>query len=199
MVAILFIVLFILQLISFYLIILLNSKVARFKDLEIRQDQVIREMDDSIGAYLMEMKEENDRLIKELSLVQQVPQSASIIENAVVTNQQPQASVIPETEKGLESILFKERVSEQLELPQKTFIPKNFAANAYNKQKAPSEQVLNQVSPAEQVKKEEAYPHLSPFEREVVMLHKEGKSIEEIAKKTQKGKTEIELLIKFHS
>ncbi|WP_332648353.1 hypothetical protein [Lysinibacillus sp. 54212] len=195
---ILLIVLFILQLISFYLIILLNSKIARFKDLEIRQDQVIREMDNSIGAYLMELKEENDRLIKELSKVQQAPTSSTSFQQPVV-EELPKPSAVQGINTGLESVLLKGKEPAQLELTHKTLIPKTFAANAYNKQQGPTDQLSNKELPVEQKEQDDQFTNLSLFEREVIRLHKEGKTIEEIAKKTQKGKTEIELLIKFHS
>ncbi len=45
---------------------------------------------------------------------------------------------------------------------------------------------------------ESEVPPLS-FEQQVLKLHNEGKNIEEIAKLTNKGKTEIELLLKFHT
>lgn len=35
-------------------------------------------------------------------------------------------------------------------------------------------------------------------EQQALELTKQGKSVEEIAKQLQKGKTEIELLLKFH-
>ena len=77
-------------------------------------------------------------------------------------------------------------------------IPKKIATNAYKKQnsvaasaKKVSEDVVEDVKPVDQV--------LKTFEQEVVQYYKSGLTIEEIAKKTQKGKTEIELLIKFHA
>ena len=57
----------VLQLLSFYFIILLNMKLSKFKDLERKQEQLMREMDDAVGVYLLEMREENNRLIEELS------------------------------------------------------------------------------------------------------------------------------------
>ena len=71
MTTILIAVLFFLQLISFYFLIILNTKLAKFKDLEKKQERLMREMDDTISVYLAEMKDENDRLIKELQSVSQ--------------------------------------------------------------------------------------------------------------------------------
>ena len=56
--------LFILQLISFYFMALLYMKVSKFNNLEKKQEKLMAEMDDAIGAYLSELKEENERLIQ---------------------------------------------------------------------------------------------------------------------------------------
>ena len=60
------IVLFLLQIMSFYFIALLNMKLSKYKDIEDRQKQTMREIEDSFSAYLAEMKDENDRLLYEL-------------------------------------------------------------------------------------------------------------------------------------
>ena len=65
--------LFIIQIISFYFLALLYTKVTKFDDLEKKQRKLMAEMDNSIGAYLSELKDENERLIEQLTVhVQQV-------------------------------------------------------------------------------------------------------------------------------
>ena len=59
--------LFILQIISFYFIALLYTKLSKFQDLERKQENIMNEMENSFSAYLAEMKDENDRLLAELS------------------------------------------------------------------------------------------------------------------------------------
>lgn len=66
MTSIILVILFLLQLVSFYLIALLYAKLNKFKDMEKKQEQVLNEIDDSFGAYIAEMKDENDRLLQEL-------------------------------------------------------------------------------------------------------------------------------------
>ena len=212
MVSIILIVLFICQLLSFFLIMILNSKLAKFKDLEARQEKIIREMDDAIGAYLMEMKEENNRLIEELTATKQA--HAMKVELQPVVQQQfdIKQSMIQETIENVEDLLYAqeqpsaESISDRMaqSTKQKPFVPIAFATNAYNKQKEQSNTEVASV-PAEFSEddtdsfiEENASPELAPFERKVVVMHQAGKTIEEIAKETQKGKTEIELLIKFH-
>lgn len=169
MVSIVLMALVISQLISFFLIILLNMKVSKFKDIEARQAQVIREMDDAIGMYLMDMKEENDRLIRELSQIEPMELRSTFIKEQKVNT---------------------ERV-----MPPKTIVPISLAANVYNKQKP----LMAEVQPIEKVEDTVVEKQLAPFEQQVLQLHAQGLSIKDIAKQTQKGKTEIELLIKFHS
>ena len=209
MVSIIVIVLFICQLFSFFLIMILNSKLAKFKDLEARQQKIIREMDDAIGAYLMEMKEENNRLIEELTVTKQPHDVKSERQHDV----QQQADIKqPKTQEMIEDVLYAqgqpsaESVSEHViqSTTQKPLVPVTFATNAYNKQKEHSYTELASA-PVELMKDnpdtfivESKLSALAPFEHRVVEMYRTGKKIEDIAKETQKGKTEIELLIKFH-
>ena len=190
------IILVILQLISFYLIVILNTKIAKFKDLEKRQDQLIREMDDAISLYLVEMKEENDRLISELSSIKQTELKKNDIKEQKV------AMINLEDEQKKAEIIIEESKSKEIEdtdiLPPKAFVPKKMATNAYKQQRTASE--MPSVSQKEQnttVKEDKST--LPTLEQNVLTLYRQGKSIDEIAKITQKGKTEIELLIKFHA
>ena len=68
MTTIILVVLFISQLLTFYFLVILNSKLSKYKEIEKKQEAIIRDMDDAISAYLVEVKDENDRLIKELTL-----------------------------------------------------------------------------------------------------------------------------------
>lgn len=194
MVSIILAVLFISQLLSFFFIILLNSKLAKFKDLEQRQERITKELDDAIGLYLMEMKEENDRLIQELTAVKQPS-----VEGKHFAEEENGDQLIENSVASSEPDLLPESNAAQ----QRKYVPLAFAANAYNKQKQhdaiedkPAEQKLEKALP---LKKQEEQAYLTSFDEEVVEMYRAGKTIEEIAKKTQKGKTEIELLLKFHT
>lgn len=66
MTTIIIIGLFLLQIISFYFIALLNMKLSKYKDLEDRQEQTMKEIENSFSAYLADMQDENDRLLNEL-------------------------------------------------------------------------------------------------------------------------------------
>ncbi|MER2116076.1 MAG: hypothetical protein ABS904_09920, partial [Solibacillus isronensis] len=71
------ITLFLIQMITIFVIVLLYSKLSKFQNLEKRQNELINEMDNAISVYLMEMKEENDRLISELKKPNVVQKAAS--------------------------------------------------------------------------------------------------------------------------
>ncbi|RUL55779.1 hypothetical protein [Lysinibacillus antri] len=190
MTSFLIIILIIAQLISFYLIILLNTKIAKFKQLEIKQDKLIREMDDAISAYLIEMREENDRLIKELSNVKktEIKQPIENEDKLVTLDRETVNHSIPSPKEDFPIADFGYQ-SRQI-------LPKSMVKKAYQQQNPTVENTPTiDVSPA----KQKDISTLSTFEQKVIQLHNEGNTIEQIAKITQKGKTEIELLLKFHS
>lgn len=195
MVPLLFILLIISQLICFYFIILLNTKVAKFKDLEVRQDKLMREMDDAIGVYLMEMREENDRLIKELSVTNTAFKNNDTKKlNMTILNEAKTSSI---------NVTKEENDEKELLIKSKSIVPKNIAKNAYNRQKEniqsqKSSKTSTPIRKPDLAQKEKSTSVELAFEQQVLKLHSEGKTVEEIAKITQKGKTEIELLIKFH-
>jgi len=191
MTTILIAVLFFLQLISFYFLIILNTKLAKFKDLEKKQERLMREMDDTISVYLAEMKDENDRLIKELQSVSQSEIAASSLlqtEQYMTPQEQPTLPVVHEV---------KSDSSLSLEKDARIYVPKNIVANAYSRQQHTSSKMVKTASPLKVEEQKEAEKLLT-VEQQALELAKQGKSPEEIAKQLQKGKTEIELLLKFH-
>lgn len=72
MTSLVIIFLIIAQCLSFYFIVLLNLKITRLKEIEEKQKQLKDDMDDAIGVYLAEMKDENDRLIQEIKNIKKV-------------------------------------------------------------------------------------------------------------------------------
>ena len=163
--------------------------MAKFKDLEIRQDKLIREMDDAISVYLIEMREENDRLIKELSNVKHTD-----FNNNGAFDKQNVAKI--QEELTFTSIQ-NDSKPEDIAIESKPFVPKNVVKNAYNQYR--NLNIPPNTDNEVKEKEPEDTTEVLTFEQQVLKLHKEGKSIDEIAKITQKGKTEIELFIKFHA
>ncbi|AYC29267.1 hypothetical protein [Paenisporosarcina cavernae] len=157
--------LFILQIVAFYFIVMLYMKNTKLQEIERNQQKLLQEMEDSISLYLQDIQEENDRLIREWKAAQ-IKEDAS-------------------KEKDELSIQKKERQpipSEEIPKVQIT-TPKAKAAGAYK-------QALLTSNPVS--------PELESEEQTVHRLANEGKTAETIAKQLGKGKTEIELLLKFN-
>lgn len=161
----------------------------------------MREMDDTISLYLADMKDENDRLIQEMQRV-----SKSEIQNAV----KQEEPIVRQKEQEQPPSLTKEEStgdgSVSLDNEPRVYVPKNIVANAYSRQqqtgakndanKTEAKVAQSAQQPTDATKKEEAKP--LTIEQQAIELAKQGKTTEEIAKQLQKGKTEIELLLKFH-
>lgn len=158
--------LFITQLISFYFLALLNAKVSKFDDLEKRQTTLMREMDDSIGVYLSELKDENDRLIQQLATREE--KRVDPVKEVPIQREKKQAIV--EENKGIETLI---------NIPK---MPVNLVLKSYGAAQKPNE---------------EAIPEVLDDKARAIQLHDAGHTIEEIAKTLGKGKTEVELVLKF--
>lgn len=144
--------LFILQIITFYFLALLYTKSSKYDDLEKKQQTMMREMDDSIGLYLSELKDENDRLIEKLS--KRVDKEENTVSPKPIVEKSPEVK-----------------------------IPVNLALKSYQA----TNNYRNKPEPVEE-----------PDERtKIIRLHEAGQSIEEIAKTLGKGRTEVELILKF--
>ncbi|MDI2589234.1 hypothetical protein OR571_19550 [Psychrobacillus sp. NEAU-3TGS] len=111
MTSIILVILFLLQLISFYFIALLNAKLTKFNNMEQKQEQILAEIEDSFSAYIAEIKDENDRLLRELNHTDRVV--------AATTEQ------VEEKEDTIET-------TPVFEVP-KAFVSKQLAANSYLK------------------------------------------------------------------
>lgn len=178
------ITLFLIQMITIFVIVLLYSKLSKFQNIEKRQNELINEMDNAISVYLMEMKEENDRLISELKKPNVVQKAAS-----------------PRKEGTAQTI--KEQPVKEQEMEPRKFVPVKQAANAYQKQKTQQqveEKDNEALEKAETLSEDnEILEQNLTFEQQVINHYRNGKSIEEIARMMGRGKTEIELLVKFHA
>lgn len=194
------VVLFILQLLSFYFIVILNLKLSKFQDLERKQEQLMREMDDIVGAYLLEMREENDRLISELSKKQQSPNMiANKVEHVQPDMTQPNMVIPFRLQDDIQPVLEKQEPAPSVrELEARTLVSKAVVTKAYAQQKVPANTAMVE-SKSDRLNVSMIEEKELSLEEQVLKLAEEGQTAEQIAKVMQKGKTEIELLLKFHS
>lgn len=161
--------LFILQVISFYIIALLYMKISKFNGLEKKQQKLMAEMDDAIGAYLSELKEENERLIE---IIEKRQNNFPIYDQEEEVN----PADVPAARK--------ESKEKSITINHPSY-PVNIALKSYQTASATKDT-------------QEATTDLEVDDRTLaIRMHDEGKSIEEIAKRVGKGKTEIELMLKF--
>ncbi|HWI47884.1 MAG TPA: hypothetical protein VNU45_06615 [Rummeliibacillus sp.] len=178
MVGTILVFLFIAQVLSFYFIILLYTKISRLKDIEKSQERLKDEMDNAVGAYLAEMRDENDRLIKELTMMNSENNTTKEKDTNEINHDQS---------------------SKKEELVVPTYnLPRNVAAKAYknNSTTIPTTPVQNESFKEELAHLVEPEKELT-FDEQIQELYRSGKTVDEIAKMLQKGKTEIELLLKF--
>lgn len=166
-------ILFILLLVSFYFIILLNMKINRFQKQDYSQGVQFEEMEASIASFLTEIEDENTKLIASLKKEMKNLQSKDA--------NQPQQAVAPKiiSKSIKEQELVKEVNNEEPEVKVAYSAPKAYVQNAYHAQK--KEQPVQTV------------------EQRVHDMYVRGMSTEKIAKELGKGKTEVELLLKFNN
>ena len=166
MIWILLVFLFILQVVGFYFLALFYTKISKFDDLEKKQRKLMEEMDDSIGAYLSELKDENERLIEQLSIREREPVAKAKISEEL-SNTQEFAATLEQSQPAI-------RIN-------KPTIPVNVALKSYNA-------ATTAQGPTLEVEDDRT----TAFK-----LYDAGQSVEEIAKQLGKGRTEVELILKF--
>ncbi|MGG5252924.1 hypothetical protein ACQYAD_05450 [Neobacillus sp. SM06] len=190
--------------VAIFSIILLFTRQNRFLEVEKKQENMIKEMEELISSYLFEMKEENEAFLSKFQatgtpILRATNPAANVNKTTLAekTNQEVKMDNEPDSD-------WKEKAAGAL---------KNQAVKAYQKssrKEASSKETLSeQVSvkgmdtKAVHIGAEKTSPS-SPddiyrdlFVNQVMILQNQGLSIAEIAKKLNKGKTEIELLLKF--
>ncbi|MCQ6280174.1 hypothetical protein [Bacillus sp. EB600] len=191
---------FLLNGISIYFIIILYTRQNRLLEVEKTQEQFKKGMEDEISAFLFEMKEENEEFIKRLQQVSKAKHpNANLTVDQLNGEQKPAAPPSSMAAKMDESVP-KEWVEttgqafkkEAVKVYQKTIANRNESMTAELQETV--KQTENKNRPPE-VENEEIYRDL--FINQVKILQNQGLSTAEIAKKLNKGKTEIELLLKF--
>lgn len=175
MTTILLIILFITQVVSFYLIALLYMKVSKFDQLENKQSKLMREMDDAITAYLAEIKDENEQLIEKLTVKMEQQEKEGALEEKLIDVEKDSAHTSSTT---------------PVTMPQQTM--RHYARKSYAT-------IQQKTVPVDDDRgEEEVVEEVALDDRtRAIQLSAEGLSIEEIAKELDKGRTEIELILKF--
>ncbi|MFD2443549.1 hypothetical protein ACFSO7_06055 [Bacillus sp. CGMCC 1.16607] len=183
-----------LNFVAFFVILILFQRQNKLFEVEKNQEKLVKEMEEVIASYLMEMKEDNERFIEKIN---QINQSRNMkVESKVEEKRQSQHTYSEESAHN--------KLTEKLESTSARpvyAVSRVQIANAYKQNQYP------------QIKKDESNSVLSDIPintngietvsikksilEEILLLQNQGYSEEEIAKKLNKGKTEIQLLLKF--
>ncbi|MEH7382551.1 hypothetical protein V7138_18960 [Bacillus sp. JJ1533] len=166
MTTILFILCFALLAVAFFLIILLYLKITQLKDVEMKQERLLKEFENVITSYVMEIKEENEVFLNRIKDAKHEQEEE---------NHKKSIQVIePElTEEDLQELL-------------PTY-----------PNKEDTEGIVTLEDEDDQNTYEKKENNKDTLVKDIEHLIKLGLSYEDIAKKLNKGKTEIELLHKF--
>jgi uncharacterized protein DUF6115 len=202
--------------IAIFSIIVLFTRQNRFLEVEKTQKKLKKEMEELISTYLVEMKAENEAFIDRFQQLKQTSLSNSGQEKQPVSpvkDHQVVTAPPQKTEGWIEN----------------DWTPKGgkaFAQQAVKAYKDVAVAAAKKASISQTVQKQT--PEITDYEQgvtpsadpsqmtnglrlsqedvtrnivvdQIIMLQKQGLSIEKIAKKLNKGKTEIELLLKFNT
>ncbi|TKC18682.1 hypothetical protein [Robertmurraya kyonggiensis] len=176
----------VLNVVALFCIAILYLRQNRLLEVEKKQEKLIKEMEEVISSYLMEMTEENERFINKVREMTAKP----------TTSNEP-----------IREALKKEDVKLERTSPRKGNVYQ--AVQAYKKTPS-SNETINQEeelehktppAPQEPVNQENDNNstdlYSQSFYYQALLLKKQGLSIEDIARRLNKGKTEIELLFKL--
>jgi hypothetical protein len=172
----LLIVSFVLHAISFLIIILLYYRLEQTREIERKQGNLLKDMEDVLSSYILEMKEENELFLKKVKhdykpmnskkpSSEEEPIRTEKLAPISINTVEPQLS-----DEDLLSLLPK--FDEDLKTYDSTIL-------------------------SNQEEEETEFEKL-PLGQQVKRLHNKGLSVEEIAKHMNKGVTEIELFLKFN-
>lgn len=180
MTTILLILCFALLALAFFLIILLYLKISQLKDVEKKQERLLKEFEHVITSYVMEIKEENEVFLNRIKHMNQ-PYNDEKIQERDGPNPEEKSD-----NKRVDLIEL-ELTSDDLQ----DLLPSN-----YDEEEELKEQKLTETDNKEESSEKDA-KNVEILFKDIEHLIKLGLSYEEIAKKLNKGKTEIELLHKF--
>ncbi|MDF2039740.1 hypothetical protein P2R12_22630 [Cytobacillus oceanisediminis] len=182
-----------LNIVALLAIILLFLRQNKLLETEKKQEKVLVEMEEVISSYLIQMKEENDDFINKFSQINAKNQ-ISVKEKSIRLNTEGKSDehIASADEKSIR--LARASVFQ--------------ASKAYKNNLRASEEELNETEGLTSLKEAESVMQsdssqrakeaiFSSMEDQVFVMKKQGMNLEDIAKKLGKGKTEIELMLKF--
>ncbi|KON89061.1 hypothetical protein AF332_21210 [Sporosarcina globispora] len=184
-----------LNIVALLAIIILFLRQNKLMEAEKKQDKVLVEMEEVISSFLIQMKEENDDFISKFSQLHAKKQSSKK-EKITPSNTESvidgEITVPKADEKSMR--LARASVYQASKAYKKNLRTLEKETNEAENLKSLMEADSPMLSAYNQRGKE---PLPSSMDDQVLSLKKQGMNVEEIAKKLGKGKTEIELMLKF--
>ncbi|MED3909386.1 hypothetical protein P4646_01810 [Peribacillus simplex] len=200
--------LFVLNIFTIFAIIVLYLRQNRLSKLEKDQKAIIGEMEQLLSGYLMEMKEDNETLVKAFTNSvamnpehgQKGQEHGSIKETKEDKEEKHEQNMLLEYKEGSHSAAKKQAINAYKIMPEENeanALPVKVEDKLELSSAATSPQ--NERKPADMEFSDMLQASLNErsLNEKVDMLADQGHSVEEIAKKLGCGQTEIELLLKF--
>ncbi|UTI40578.1 hypothetical protein [Niallia sp. RD1] len=170
-----------LNLIAILCIVILYVRQNRFADLEKDQKKTLEEMEEVIATFISEIKEENEQFLDKLY---SHPKESSHEREEEKSKDESASPYFKPKELKVNKAM--------LNVYQKTVPTIETTSKKEDRlEKEDVNELLNLILPSEKEPKKKSILEIAKS------MQAEGKSIEEIAKSLNKGKTEMELLLKF--
>ncbi|MET3682164.1 hypothetical protein ABID56_000243 [Alkalibacillus flavidus] len=169
--------------VAFMAILFLYQKLRQATENEREADRRIQEIEDLFNSYLLEIKDENRKLLDEMSKIEQHP-----------TKTTPQPS---ETFQS-------QHTSEPVYQPPQQHVSQRYQPSSQTQRDETEKQAgydIASIIDEKQDYVEINQPDYGQYEsprRDIFQLYDQGYSIEAIAKQLDMGYTEVELIVKFH-
>lgn len=209
---------FIIHCVTIYALIILYLRQNKYKESELKVEKLHHELDEIFQSYLYEMKEENEEIISALSSLnnqtvkKNYAASKSKNEKQTIGNNTEfkanKNNPLKSDLKTLESAYRKAKTSDDRRedealpyTPPYSEVKDKLEMSTSGQNHTIDHDISNTFKHEfnQQIKNQEQMQKSKTVEDQAVQLQSEGYSIEEIAKKLRKGKTEIELLLKFRN
>jgi len=198
------------NLIAFLAIINLYARQNRLKEVEKKQAKILEDMEQSIAAFIIQMQEDNEEFLKKVKDVyttREITSSKKDVPNEVPVLKVEQTPEVKEQSnspvlsplKYMAVNKYKQTTKMDLKANPKDDLlfsnvnkANNIEVTAKKGQPNQGEDVkalLEEIKPMEEL----------PIQDQIRLLKKQGLTNEQIAQKLKIGKTELELMIKFHT
>ncbi|MEH7344856.1 hypothetical protein V7122_13455 [Bacillus sp. JJ1532] len=188
-----------LNVLALFSIIILFLRQNRFLQVEKKQEKMIQEMEEVISAYLVQMKEENDDFIKRIGHIERNAQSSNNAESRKTINKDQDE---PGLERNISLHSRKGKVnaySAAKAYKQNAVVPSIHPNNSSNRTvRDEIELPPLEIDPILAEVNEKENSQEQSLLNDILLLKNQGYNEIEIAQKLNKGKTEINLLLKFN-